>query len=84
MPYCEFVWSELARHAHLPGLVCGTTNKTLLHGEIRFNQVLHGLRPRGQALVITCLTLLKVRILPELRILIHDLSKLCKIDKHSL
>jgi len=33
--YCEFLWSNLAMHEHLPGLVCGVTGRTLLHGEVK-------------------------------------------------
>jgi len=33
--YCELLWSNLAMHEHLPGLVCGVTGRTLLHGEVK-------------------------------------------------
>ena len=32
--YCDYVWDNLAEHAHLPGLVCGVTGQTVLHGEV--------------------------------------------------
>ena len=32
--YCDFVWDNLHNHSHLPGLVCGLTDKTFLHGEV--------------------------------------------------
>ena len=34
IPYCEYLWGDLASHAHLPGLVCGLTDRTILHGEV--------------------------------------------------
>ena len=33
--YCDYVWDNLEQHSHLPGLVCGLTGETLLHGEVR-------------------------------------------------
>ena len=35
IPYCEYLWENLSAHAHLPGLVCGLTDRTLLHGEVQ-------------------------------------------------
>ena len=32
--YCDYVWDNLEQHSHLPGLVCGFTGETLLHGEV--------------------------------------------------
>ena len=32
--YCDYVWDNLEQHSHLPGLVCGLTGETLLHGEV--------------------------------------------------
>ena len=32
--YCDYVWDNLEQHNHLPGLVCGLTGETLLHGEV--------------------------------------------------
>ena len=37
--YCDYVWDNLANHAHLPGLVCGLTGRVVLHGEVRFKDV---------------------------------------------
>jgi len=39
IPYCEYLWDNLDAHAHLPGLVCGLTDRTLLHGEIKENSL---------------------------------------------
>jgi len=49
IPYCEFLWDNLDTHAHLPGLVCGLTDRTLLHGEIKETslQVSRSLRSLG-------------------------------------
>ena len=32
--YCDYVWDNLEQHSHLPGLVCGLTGETMLHGEV--------------------------------------------------
>ena len=34
LSYCDFIWDNIEAHAHLPGLVCGLTGKTVLHGEV--------------------------------------------------
>jgi len=33
--YCSYIWDNLSQHEHLPGLVCGVTGRTLLHGQVR-------------------------------------------------
>ena len=38
--YCDYVWDNLEQHSHLPGLVCGITGETLLHGEVEIWRIL--------------------------------------------
>ena len=35
LSYCDYIWDNLAAHEHLPGLVCGVTGETLLHGQVK-------------------------------------------------
>jgi len=35
LTYCDFIWDNIEAHSHLPGLVCGLTGKTVLHGEVK-------------------------------------------------
>ena len=32
--FCDYVWDNLEAHGHLPGLVCGLSGRTLLHGQV--------------------------------------------------
>ena len=35
LSYWDFVFDNVEAHAHLPGLVCGVTGRTVLHGEVK-------------------------------------------------
>lgn len=35
LPYCDFLWDNIEAHGHLPGLVCGLTDRVLNHGEVK-------------------------------------------------
>ena len=48
--YCDYVWDNLEQHSHLPGLVCGLTGETLLHGEVE-----RGNMSDRQSQIVNCL-----------------------------